>query len=128
MLQLLSASPCINSLLLLYPRMLNETNTSKKSSLKSLVDCFPKERGENVIPSGVQNGAKMMVVPPLVGGHSLTHEQVMPFLKKLEHGQQREGEEFSLLLVPVLCYIFSRFSCRCFESLTRPGGNFTALC
>ena len=104
--------------------MLNETNTSKKSSLKSLVDCFPKERGENVIPSGVRNGAKMMVVPPLVGGHSLTHEQVMPFLKKLEHGQQREGEELSLYLY---CYILSIF-CRCFESLARPGGNFTALC
>ena len=87
--------------------MLNETNTSKKSSLKSLVDCFPKEReavGEKAIHSSFQNRAKMMVVPPLIGGHSLTHEQVMPFLKKLEHGQQREGEKalFGVCIVHVL--------------------------
>lgn len=34
---------------------------------------------------------KFMMVPPQTSGHSLTHEQVMPFLKKLESGQQREG-------------------------------------
>lgn len=33
----------------------------------------------------------MAMVPPADAGHSLTHEQVMPFLKKLESGRQREG-------------------------------------
>ncbi len=32
------------------------------------------------------------MIPPVDGGHGLTHEQVMPFLKKLESGQQREGK------------------------------------
>ncbi len=32
-----------------------------------------------------------MIVPPTSTSQGLTHEQVMPFLKKLENGQQREG-------------------------------------
>ena len=47
----------------------------------------------------------MMVVPPLVVGHSLTHEQVMPFLKKLEHGQVREGMSNLYLTRWIVCKV-----------------------
>ena len=88
-----------------YCRALSEVYTSKKSSLKSLVDCFPTEGGSGPNsttepPSSV--GGKMMLVPPLATGHSLSHEQVIPFLKKLENGQQREGDLKPLALTGTL--------------------------
>lgn len=76
---------------------------NKKSSLKALVDCFPKAAATTEGPVGDQisnlqdttdyegDAAKLMMVPSQSSGHSLTHEQVMPFLKKLESGQQKEG-------------------------------------
>ena len=78
---------------------LSDVHTNKKSSLKSLIDCFPDSTdtpstGDSTIqePQELEReGMKMMMVPPTSSGHSLTHEQVMPFLKKLEHGQMREG-------------------------------------
>lgn len=36
-----------------------------------------------------------MMAPPSLSGHSLSHEQVMPFLKKLEKGQMKEGQLMS---------------------------------
>ena len=45
---------------------------------------------------------KFMMVPPQTTGHSLTHEQVMPFLKKLESGQQREGRLWNVLQLLLL--------------------------
>ena len=82
---------------------LNEVYTNKKSSLKALVECFPKPVASIEGTGGGQisslqdatdlrgDAMKFMMVPPQTSGHSLTHEQVMPFLKKLESGQQREG-------------------------------------
>ena len=82
---------------------LNEVYTNKKSSLKALVECFPKPVASIEGAGGGQisslqdatdlrgDAMKFMMVPPQTSGHSLTHEQVMPFLKKLESGQQREG-------------------------------------
>ena len=84
-------------------RNLNDVYTNKKSSLKALVECFPKPAASSEGPVGGQissfqeaidsrgDSMKFMMVPPQTAGHSLTHEQVMPFLKKLESGQQREG-------------------------------------
>ena len=48
------------------------------------------------------NSMKFMMVPPQTTGHSLTHEQVMPFLKKLESGQQREGRLWNVLQLLLL--------------------------
>ena len=82
---------------------MNEVYPNKKSSLKALVECFPKpvanvEGAVGGQISSLQDATdlrgdamKFMMVPPQTSGHSLTHEQVMPFLKKLESGQQREG-------------------------------------
>ena len=93
--------------------------TSKKSSLKALVECFPKPMAATEGgPVGGQisslqdatdlrgDSMKFMMVPPQTTGHSLSHEQVMPFLKKLESGQEREG----LLYIPSspVSTIFSR--------------------
>ena len=83
--------------------VLNDGYTNKKSSLKALVECFPKPVSAIERPVGGQissfqdnmdlrgDAMKFMMIPPQTSGHSLTHEQVMPFLKKLESGQQREG-------------------------------------
>lgn len=78
----------------LLPRTLSEAHPSKKSSLKTLVECFPKPKvvlSDQAAPPVTKNGSRMILVPPATVGHSLTHEQLMPFLKKLEHGQLREG-------------------------------------
>ena len=74
-------------------RALSETHQNKKSSLKPLVECFLRRKdGEGSAGGEVLNGQDaMMIVPPLMVGHTLSHEQVMPFLKKLEQGQLREG-------------------------------------
>ena len=74
-------------------RALSETHQSKKSSLKPLVECFLRTKdGEGSAGTELLNGQDaMMIVPPLMVGHTLSHEQVMPFLKKLEQGQLREG-------------------------------------
>ena len=73
------------------PRALADTYSTKKSSLRSLVECFPPEPPETT--PGPPLGVQIMMTPQSVLGHSLTHEQVMPFLKKLEQGQLREGEK-----------------------------------
>ena len=68
-------------------RSLNEVYTNKKSSLKFLVECFPKVPCTSSVDS-----LPLMMALPAATSQGLTHEQVMPFLKKLENGQQREGE------------------------------------
>ena len=75
---------------LVLTRSLSEVYPNKKSNLKSLVECFPKQ----VEGSSEVKGAPLIyaMIPPVDGGHGLSHEQVMPFLKKLESGRQREGE------------------------------------
>ena len=75
---------------LVLTRSLSEVYPNKKSNLKSLVECFPKQVEE----SSEVKGAPLIyaMIPPVDGGHGLSHEQVMPFLKKLESGRQREGE------------------------------------
>ena len=61
------------------------------------MDCFPSQELSAGAGGGGGGGGvavvglDLMVSPPSVSGHSLTHEQVMPFLKKLEQGQLREG-------------------------------------
>ena len=52
-------------------------------------------------------GVEMMLAPPSISGHSLTHEQVIPFLKKLEQGQLREGKglEWFLCIEQWWCYL-----------------------
>ena len=69
------------------------------------MECFPKPVAAPEGPVGGQisslqditdprgDSMKFMMVPPQTTGHSLTHEQVMPFLKKLESGQEREGTD-----------------------------------
>ena len=47
--------------------------------------------GELADDSLLRGSGTMMIVPPLTSSHTLSHEQVMPFLKKLEQGQLREG-------------------------------------
>ena len=66
---------------------LSEVYSNKKSSLKHLVESFPR------VPESFDTDSllTMMMVPPLSVSQGLTHEQVLPFLKKLENGQQREG-------------------------------------
>jgi integrator complex subunit 1 len=96
---------------------LSDIYITKKSSLRALVDCFPMdplmeegEEGGQGFSSGPPLGVQIMVAPPSVASHSLTHEQVMPFLKKLEQGQLREDvlkvlqdlEETSLHSVEIL--------------------------
>ena len=44
-----------------------------------------------------------MIVPPLSASQGLTHEQVLPFLKKLENGQEREG----MYIYIYMCYLNS---------------------
>ena len=75
------------------PRALSEVHSTKKSSLKSLVECFPQRVGGVAGPSPTPPppSAAMMLVPPMAVGPSLTHEQVMPFLRKMERGQPTEG-------------------------------------
>ncbi len=73
-------------------RSLNEIHSNKKLNLKSLVDCFPiSVEGVANIKSSATPLTHIMI-PPTNAGHVLTHEQVMPFLKKLESGQQKEGK------------------------------------
>ena len=51
-----------------------------------------KTKGEEIAgESSLHGWGTMMIVPPLTSSHTLSHEQVMPFLKKLEQGQLREG-------------------------------------
>ena len=52
-----------------------------------------KSKGEEIADESSLHGwgTTMMIVPPLTSSHTLSHEQVMPFLKKLEQGQLREG-------------------------------------
>ena len=69
---------------------------------------------------------KFMMVPPQTSGHSLTHEQVMPFLKKLESGQQREGELDEINAF--LRYIYILYLFRHFEGDARFGGDIKPLC
>jgi hypothetical protein len=102
-----SAAPLIHRHLDLL-QALADTYSTKKSSLRSLVECFPPEPPETT--PGPPLGVQIMMTPPSVLGHSLTHEQVMPFLKKLEQGQLREDvlkvlqdlEETSLHSVEIL--------------------------
>jgi len=69
-------------------RSLNEVYNNKKSNLKALVESFPlPNEGASVNP----RKTPVVMIPPEETGPSLTHEQVMPFLKKLESGQQKEG-------------------------------------
>ena len=87
-------------------RRLADTYPTKKSSLRALVDCFPSDLEEwseswswGAPPgAGPPLGVQIMAAPPSVSGHSLTHEQVLPFLRKLEQGQLREGLLISLSL------------------------------
>ena len=83
-------------------RSLSEVHANKKSSLKSLVDCFPR------IPENLNsvNPLSLMMVPPSSASQGLTHEQVMPFLKKLESGQQREGNTSLISLYTYNMYTF----------------------
>jgi len=66
---------------------LSDLYTNKKSSLKHLLDSFPK------VPEGFEakNIHTLMVVPPLSASQGLTHEKILPFLKMLEKGQDHEG-------------------------------------
>ena len=47
-----------------------------------------------------------MVLGPSVVPHTLTHEQVMPFLRKLEQGQLREGVFFLIDGFNLIFYLF----------------------
>ena len=49
------------------------------------------KREEMADENSLHGWGTMMIVPPLTSSHTLSHEQVMPFLKKLEQGQLREG-------------------------------------
>lgn len=99
-------------------RALSEVYTSKKSNLKSLVECFPrptegipglKSTSQPPSSSTPSDTVLMAMVPPADVGHSLSHEQVMPFLKKLESGRQREG----MFLKMNLLYLIKRHSNTC---------------
>ena len=79
----------------LYNRSLSDVHNNKKSSLKPLIECFPK------IPDN-SNLLSFIMVPPTSASQGLTHEQVMPFLKKLENGQEREGNSISTVLCRTL--------------------------
>ena len=72
----------------LLPRSLSEVHTNKKSSLKYLVECFPKSSRPLLEP---EEPLALMMALPGNTALALTHEQVMPFLKKMENGQEREG-------------------------------------
>ena len=67
-----------------HERSLSEFYTGKKSNLKYLVECFPKNYSS-------LDSTSLMMALPAVTSQGLTHEQVLPFLKKMENGQQQEG-------------------------------------
>ena len=69
-------------------RSLSEVYSNKKSNLKCLVECFPKTCGTG---SCEEDPVTIMMALPVITSLGLTYEQVMPFLKKMENGQQREG-------------------------------------
>jgi hypothetical protein len=81
-------------------RSLSEVYSNKKSSLKCLVASFPKS-------SGGEGPAGIMMALPTTASLGLTREQVMPFLMKMENGQEREGEFVTtvfLLNIKLYCY------------------------
>lgn len=104
-------------------RSLSEVYTNKKSSLKFLIECFPR-----VPPRGScgEDALTVMMALPATNSLGLTHEQVMPFLKKMENGQQREGTEFQCYLACIYVLLLCAAG-RYFESVTRSHGNFSAL-
>ena len=67
-------------------RSLSEVYSNKKSSLKVLVDCFPRLSRSY---SSVEPLTLMMALPASTT-QGLTHEQVMPFLKKMESGSNEK--------------------------------------
>ena len=92
--------------------------TNKKSSLKLLVDCFPK------MPGGLcEDPLPVMMALPSTSSLGLTREQVMPFLKKMENGQQREGKTLLGTYSLVQLSPFDRY----LESAARSQGDISAF-
>lgn len=57
------------------------------------MECFAQ------VPTGISCAEEpftIMMTLPAITSLGLTREQVMPFLKKMENGQQREGKNFSM--------------------------------
>ena len=84
----------------LFCRSLSDVYTNKKS-LKYLVECFPIATSSS---SSMEDSLTIMITLPATTSLGLTREQVMPFLKKMENGQQREGAGFSFF---VMLYTYS---------------------
>ena len=69
--------------------------------------------GELADDSLLRGSGTMMIVPPLTSSHTLSHEQVMPFLKKLEQGQLREGVCVCLCVCVCVCVCVCACACAC---------------
>lgn len=107
-----------------YPPNLKMPRPSLKSIVESFIEPMEGVAGVKSSPSPL----KYTMIPPADCKHGLTHEKVMPFLRKLESGQQREG----------MLYIETDYNCsntiiswtcvyRYSESIAWFGGNFTSF-